>query len=430
MHKSEESVGLSVSLPEGASLENLRKRAKTLLKERRAEVAGLPAGSMPRKVTLSGVQHELARSYGFASWPRLVAHFREETSGSRVGRVRREGGRVWIDGVSALKWGQNPDPTYIGAMDAAFCGSETPLDVTTMMGDSGLAFRLRWARGVSDERWCGSSPVGEWPLERETLGRATGKRFEWSFPDAEADKPVERIVSEIEAGRPILAYGKKLDVSVIYGYEAGGARVLLSDYWADREPFVMETSAICGVTAWLVEEVEPLARSEAFAAGLRLAVRRWGEGTEDEPYEPTTRFYYGPLAYEEWVADLRRADTLTEEQRENLYFLNGWNYSSLHVTRRDHAGAYLRANAECLAERVRRQVDAAASVYEEAGRYLSAWDPKDDRFGFAKGKPASGWTAEVRASEIEWLEGLAELDRRAMGHMRRAVSALDGDGSA
>ncbi|MEM6393229.1 MAG: hypothetical protein AAF797_10685 [Planctomycetota bacterium] len=422
MHKSEESVGLSVSLPEGASLENLRKRAQTLLKQRRAEAAALPKGALPGKVTLSGVQHELARSYGFASWPRLVAHFQGPATG---GRVRQEGGRVWIDGVSALKWGQNPDPTYIGAMDAAFCESETPLDVTTMMGDSGLAFRLRWARGVSDERWCGSSPVGEWPLERETLGRATGKRFEWSFPDPEADKPVERIVAEVEAGRPILAYGKMMDVAVIYGYEDGGSRVLLSDYWADKEPFVMETSAICGVTAWLVEEVEPLARSEAVAAGLRLAVRRWDEGTEDEPYEPSTRFYYGPLAYEEWIADLRRADSLTEAQRENLYFLNGWNYSSLHVTRRDHAVAYLRASAEHLPEGVQRHAEAAAGVYEETGQYLTRWDPADDRFGFTKGKPASAWTAEVRASEIAWLEGLAELDTRAMVHLKRAVALLE-----
>jgi ankyrin repeat protein len=46
------------SLPERSSLEFLRKQAKTRRRER-----GIP---------LSQAQHELAREYGFASWPRLV----------------------------------------------------------------------------------------------------------------------------------------------------------------------------------------------------------------------------------------------------------------------------------------------------------------------------------------------------------------------
>jgi ankyrin repeat protein len=47
-------------LPERPSLEHLRKQAKRLRRER-----GIP---------LHRAQHELARSYGFASWPRLVHH--------------------------------------------------------------------------------------------------------------------------------------------------------------------------------------------------------------------------------------------------------------------------------------------------------------------------------------------------------------------
>jgi hypothetical protein len=48
------------TLPARPSLQHLRKQAKALRRER-----GVP---------LHRAQHELARSYGFASWPRLVRH--------------------------------------------------------------------------------------------------------------------------------------------------------------------------------------------------------------------------------------------------------------------------------------------------------------------------------------------------------------------
>ena len=75
-------------------------------------------------------------------------------------RVRRDGGRVWIEGVPRLSWGSSPEPTYIGALEAAFRSSDRPLDVTTLMGDSGLCFRLRWAT-TADGAFCGSGPCGE-----------------------------------------------------------------------------------------------------------------------------------------------------------------------------------------------------------------------------------------------------------------------------
>ena len=47
-------------LPQKPSLEHLRKQAKTRKRE--------------RAIRLSQAQHELAREYGFASWPKLVHH--------------------------------------------------------------------------------------------------------------------------------------------------------------------------------------------------------------------------------------------------------------------------------------------------------------------------------------------------------------------
>ena len=56
---------MTTPLPAAPSLEQLRKQAKELVRERRA-------GGEP--VRLSEAQRELARAYGFPSWPRLKAY--------------------------------------------------------------------------------------------------------------------------------------------------------------------------------------------------------------------------------------------------------------------------------------------------------------------------------------------------------------------
>ncbi|MEM9253326.1 MAG: hypothetical protein AAGB29_13340 [Planctomycetota bacterium] len=403
----------STRLPSRPSIENLRKQAKTLLRRRR------DAGDDELK--LSQCQHDIAVEHGFASWPRLLAHLNELNGQSRV---KRDGDRVWIEGVPRLRWGASPEPTYLGALEVAFRGSDRPLDLTTLMGDSGLTYRVRWAREVEADRWCGSTPVGEWPAEREALNRSTGYVFDWEWPDENAEKPVARIVEHIDAGRPILAYGKQLDMSVIYGYEADGDRVLVRDYWASDDPLVMPTQEIKGVTAWLIDETEPMPRREAVEAGLRLATERWTHGVEDTPYEPATRFYYGSLAYEQWTADVDRAESLSEEARANLFFLNGWNYSSLYRNRRDHAARYLRASASQLPDTVRPAVEAAAGVYDDLAMFLGKWDVSDPMFGFAKQKPAAEWSADTRRREIAHLRRVAELDADAQRHLAEAVAAL------
>ena len=59
---------MSRILPSNPSLEYLRKEAKDLLQQLQERDA---------TVRLADAQHELARAYGFASWPRLKAHLED-----------------------------------------------------------------------------------------------------------------------------------------------------------------------------------------------------------------------------------------------------------------------------------------------------------------------------------------------------------------
>jgi hypothetical protein len=240
----------SRELPPRASLENLRNQARTLQKQHRegdAEAiarvavwlgagapsaapeapAARPSSGVVTPLRLHDAQFVLAREYGFASWPRLVEHFEAQQSRERV---RRENGRVWIDGVPRLRWGASPEPTFIGAFEAAFRSSERPLDIMTLMGDSGLAYRLRWATRDQGNAWCGSGPCGEWPEEVAALGAATGYVFEFQPPETRRPLPPEywaSITAHIDRGWPLLGFGKRMDMAVIFGYEEGGRRLLL-----------------------------------------------------------------------------------------------------------------------------------------------------------------------------------------------------------
>ena len=64
---------MSRDLPPNPNLEHLKKQAKALLEQlRQANTAA----------TLVDAQHQLAREYGFPSWPKLKAHIESRDAGS------------------------------------------------------------------------------------------------------------------------------------------------------------------------------------------------------------------------------------------------------------------------------------------------------------------------------------------------------------
>jgi hypothetical protein len=198
----------SQQLPERASLEHLRNQAKQLLKAHRAGDAAATArfaawlSPVATQLQLHDAQFVIAREYGLPSWPTLVSQLEPPPSADRV---RRKDGRVWIEGVPRLRWGSSAEPTYLGALEAAFRSSERPLELVDLMGDSGLCFRLRWAI-KTDDGWCGSGPCGEWPDEVAALNRATGYVFEWDDPRPMPASHIEKIVHSIDRGEPVLGY--------------------------------------------------------------------------------------------------------------------------------------------------------------------------------------------------------------------------------
>lgn len=416
----------SRELPANASLENLRKRAKALVKDHAArKPSALQRVKAVRpdfegELKLHDAQLVIAREHGMPSWPKLV-----QAWGARrpERRVRREGGRVWLDGVPRLRWGSSVEPTYLGALEAAFRGSERPLSLLDLMGDSGLCFRTRWAQRNGGQVWCGSGPCGEWPEEVAALNAATGYVMAWSDPGVRPGDTRERVKASLERGYPVLAFPSHLDVGFVFGYENEGEELLVADYWASEFPERRRITDMQQVGCFVDAVSEPSPRASAIHAGLRLALLRFRQGVvEQDPITGAT-YFYGAAGFERWAADLERVPELTTEQRPNLYHVSSWTFSGLHQGRTKYAGDYLRRAASLLGEGSRAPWLEAAEVYDQIKRRLGPWDAKDPLFGMVKQQPMSAWTDDVRRREVELLRDVGRLEEHAMRAIERGLEA-------
>ncbi|HEU4579229.1 MAG TPA: hypothetical protein VFS67_13285 [Polyangiaceae bacterium] len=185
----------------------------------------------------------------------------------------------------------------------------------------------------------------------------------------------------------------------------------------------MAADEVLEISGFLQRIVEPAPRPVAVRAGLELALKRWRQGVVDPDPLTGATYHYGSAGYERWLADLDRAPDLTPAQLGNLWFLNGWTYSSLHMNRSDYAASYLRANTKHLPAAAHAPLEAAAQCYDQLRARLGSWNPSDPSFGMVKQKQLESWTPEVRARETALLRDVYALESRAMAEIEQALGA-------
>ena len=156
------------SLPANPSIENLRNRAKTLLRELRAgdaagvarfheshpEHAHTATDALATEAGLSDAQWVVAREYGFESWPKLKQHVIVEIA--PLEQAIRDDDMAALRAVllewtrpasEEIQWVARPHPTTIGwyigrfgSVDALRVAVDAGLDATRLGGDAfGLA---------------------------------------------------------------------------------------------------------------------------------------------------------------------------------------------------------------------------------------------------------------------------------------------------
>ena len=306
-------------------------------------------------------------------------------------------------------------------MSAALTVTDHPCSYSDVMGYTGLAFRVRWFHGETGQRWCPSSPVGEFPEEIEAIQKATGWRLrcEVELDKTELDMGKYRgdIVASIDAGFPVLAYEPKLNMDVIYGYRNGGETLILEDYFSEK-PLELAPEGLGPFVVILEEHGTGMSEEEAIRAGLEIAVANW----DREPMPSAKgRYHYGTGALEAWANDLGEVSTLSAEERNNLHFVSWWNYTSLFDAR-IAAVAFLGRAAEVLEGSASEALNrASACIEEEIDVLRVSFTEKIAFHGPWSGKGTDAWTEETREREREILRRAEEAEEKAMGELRKAL---------
>lgn len=345
------------------------------------------------------------------------------SSGSTL--VKREGGRVWIEGIPPLQWGQSGETTFCGALAAALAPSDRPRTYSTLMGDTAVAFRVRWYRPDAGANWSGAAPIGEQAEERQRIAAALGVPVEITW--CNADNParpqvVSRIVQAIDSGSPVLAYlSPHKDVAVVYGYADDGRTVLVRDYY--DKPGGETAHPVSQLGSFFVFLSQPISPAreprDACVTACRAAVQNWYR--VDHPrFDEEGSFAYGDQAYAQWEQDIGSCDTFTPERRSQLFFVSSWNLNCLNDARLA-AAKYLRANAPAFSGDTRAAVERAASLCERIAQVTGGptWGEKAVFLGPWSGKTIDDWTPAVRQREIQILKDTRVLDRTVAALLAR-----------
>ncbi len=390
---------------------------------------------MNSELALHEAQYILAMEYGFRSWNALKAHVESCSANNPQPLLHHNGDRVWIEGIPDLGWGRSGECTYAGALAAALSITEHPFTYTTIMGLTGLAFRVRWWQpGEGKHGWCPSSPVGEFPQEKNAFQRLSG----WEFADVdrmvkEEDPHMEvfyvPILDSINMGYPVIGYPEKgdLNVAVAFGHERSGETTLISwnSYW-NKEPKIIPVDQL---GPWFAYPVEYHPGPDPTQACMEALQGEWWRDHTDTWTKQRNGPGYlrGDSALSQWIEDLGNVDQFSEEQRKSLFFVNWWCFDCLWDARQS-AAAFLNEKASLFSEEAGLLLRRAAGIYSEELETLGiVFHQKEAFLGPWTGKSIDQWTPEVRAREAALLESVRAKESRALALLDESYAVWQRD---
>jgi len=329
---------------------------------------------------------------------------------------------VLIPNVAPLKWGSSGETTFAGALAAASAVMPEKADYTRIMGDTGLAFRLRWFDPAAGKPYVGVGAVGEFPREIALAGDALGLTLKPVH--APKSDPIKReaidqeLLASINEFRPVICYvDPNMDCGLIYGYKNQGKSYLVRDYYSETAP-EQPYDKLGFFFLFLETGKTPLARKDAVMKGLEAAVENW---TRTDEKEMGGTFAYGAAGYEAWIAALS-SDAAGSGNGLNNH-VNWWLMDTL-IDARGAATKYLRANASLFSPAAQAHLLKAAQLYdEELGVTSATFNKKDVFLGPWTGKSDKDWTPEVRTHEKALLAQCKTLEAQAIAEIEKALAA-------
>jgi len=374
-------------------------------------------------------------------------------------RVKREGGKVWIEGVPEIKMSEKQMRLQGMEILLKHRGEQTSLD--ELLVYSGEAFHL--CHGTKWELRTGlNTPVNPWNAAAETYGYAccwtepswffvmTGLKTEdrWKKTNAFLDQ----IWAEIDAGRPVLlggCYGECDAWRVVVGYDRENKKVCYMGAekpyeWTDltddkvkelgfwdaqvRGPIDAKTF---GYGGWLANAAFLLGEKEADRSekekgvmALKRAVKMFRADAFQTGWYGGVTYYFGEKAYEAWASELSELDYPADLKKAGPKPSDAYDMNTIDgqvqtiVTGRTAAVEFCEKAAAQFPKAAQDHLLAAAGHYrEEAAIARQAFEP------FTK-----AITEEARAA---WLSDKANRKagaaaiRRMLAEERLAIAEIE-----
>ncbi len=343
--------------------------------------------------------------------------------------VKTDGTKTWVENVPALAWGKSGETTLCGALNAIAQSQGIKTDYATLMGDSGLAFRLRWWRKADGAPgWCPSSPVGEFSPWDQRAAESIGYTIKFhDHMDGKTDmsRYASDIKKSIDVNMPVLAYATTLDMGVIYGYQDDGQTVLVRDPFIGDKDHAMPLAKTKGFLGFLSPTGKTIARRDAAIAALKAAAGEWRQ--PPVPMKSITgdgNYLFGDVAYAEWIENVRTSSTLSVADQKSLFEPSWWTFSVL-ADARANASKYLRSIAPLFEGDAKAAIERAAGFYAQTAAKLGpAFGTKDAFLGPWTGKTIADWNDAVRAREVQILTEARKLDGQAIAEIEKALAAI------
>lgn len=338
-------------------------------------------------------------------------------------QVRAEDSHT-IENVGTLSWQTSGQTTFAGALELVLAKSPHPASYATLMGASGLAFRLRWHTPAPGKPFAGVGPIGELPDDIGEISRIFGLKVQdgMARPDDAAgrERIRKQITSSVAADRPVICYvSPHQDCGVVYGFKDDGKTVLVRDYYpesAGEQPF----TKLDDIFLFVEPGGAPLSPREALLSGLKTAVKNFKR--TDQPEFGGGHFLYGSAAYSGWRDALTRVGD-GEKGAHLARQINWWVMNSL-IDARSAASTYLLKSVSLLRPDAQAHLQRAAEIYKQAAALGREAMRSNETFAPPwSGKSDADWSLDVRNREIETLKRCEQMDAEAIGEIEKALAA-------
>ena len=329
-------------------------------------------------------------------------------------RVRREGDRVWIEGVQG--WAPWEKESSVHAAQATVMqAAGEDVSYETLVGVSGLGFRMQ----VSKDGLCPSSPhsfCGFQCVARsvKALPR-TIRIFEVKLDSVEEVKRARQaVVESIDRGVPV-QYGDEED-GVVVGYQKGGEEWICFHPMHDggKKTFI-EPKWPWGVALFPK-------RKEVLSSRHKLALGALAQAVEMTGVEEAEGYYVGFRAWDEYLEKLEALEKADDRARQDSMLGNSWIYECL-AQYRGAAAVYLRTVADDFEPEAAEHLKAATDRYERmSGEVLTGDKCLLDIAPLPWSlKAGQTWTSEMRQEQIRRLREALVLERQAIEELQKAL---------